>query len=221
MQLKPWVDHGLLPQHPPSAHLLHQRHSMCLITRSCSYCFWSESIFNFEMTNLELHLSLWHHELLVVFQAAAFTRSPDSLENLPPRARETTTTKAAAALTVSWATAGEAMDRRGAGGLQYPQTLGGRTRTNKKQGWLCGLRALWRHDNDTLKTNKLHSCFSLVSSLRFRPDNRASARVWKSQLLPHDGSLCAAAPLGGSHGHVTGSWKILCRPQSVFAIVPT
>lgn len=221
MQLKPWVDHGLLPQHPPSAHLLHQRHSMCLITRSCSYCFWSESIFNFEMTNLELHVSLWHHELLVVFQAAAFTRSPDSLENLPPRARETTTTKAAAALTVSWATAGEAMDRRGVGGLQYPQTLGGRTHTNKKQGWLCGLRALWRHDNDTLKTNKLHSCFSLVSSLRFRPDIRASARVWKSQLLPHDSSLCAAAPLGESHGHVTGSWKILCRPQSVFAIVPT
>lgn len=86
------------------------------------------------MTNLELHLSLRHHELLVVFQAAAFTRNPDSLENLPPRARETTTTKAAAALTVSWATAGEAMDRQGVGGQQYPQTLGGHTRTNKKQG---------------------------------------------------------------------------------------
>lgn len=179
MELRPWVDHGLLPQHHPSARLLHQRHNICLIPCSCSYCFWSESIFNFQMMNLELHLSQQHHELLVVFQAAAFTRSPDSLENLPPRAREMMTMKAAAALTVSWATAGEAMDRRGVGGQQYPQTLGDRTRTNKKQGWLCGLRALWCHDNDTLKTNKLHSCFSLVSSLRFRPDDWASAQSLK------------------------------------------
>lgn len=160
----------------------------------------------------KLRLRPWHHELLVVFQAAAFTRSPDSLESLPPRARETTTTKAAAALTASWATAGEAMDRRGVGGQQYPQTLGGRTRTNKKQGWLCGLRALWRHDNDTLKTNKLHSCFSLVSSRRF---SLTTGRQPESE-----SPSCCRSSRGKSqprHGLV----EILCRPQSVFAVVPT
>lgn len=38
--------------------------------------------------------------------------------------------KAAAALTASWATAGEIMDRRGVGGPRRPQTLGGHTATS-------------------------------------------------------------------------------------------
>lgn len=59
-------------------------------------------------------------------------RSPDSLESHPLKAREMTTAtmKGVAALTVSWVTAGEAMDKGGAGGPQCPQTLEGHTPTN-------------------------------------------------------------------------------------------
>lgn len=76
MQLKPWVDHGLLPQHPPSAHLLHQRHSMCLITRSCSYCFWSESIFNFEMTNFSFMWACGIMNCLLCFRLLHLREAP-------------------------------------------------------------------------------------------------------------------------------------------------
>lgn len=106
-----------------------------------------------------LTMNTWEEGLQ---SAAAFTRSPDSLENLPLRARETTTTKGVAALTASWATAGEAMDKPGVGGPRYPQTLGGHTRTNEMQGWSCGLRAIWRHDNDTLKKKKNNCTLVLV-----------------------------------------------------------
>lgn len=57
--------------------------------------------------------------------AAVFMRSPGSSESHPPKAREKTMTKGVAALTVSWVTAGEIMDRGGAGGPQCPQTLAG------------------------------------------------------------------------------------------------
>lgn len=63
--------------------------------------------------------------------AAVFMRSPDSLESRPPKAREKMMMKGAAVHTVSWATAGEAMDRGGVGAPQCPQTLEGRTPTNE------------------------------------------------------------------------------------------
>lgn len=53
--------------------------------------------------------------LAAVFQVAVFTRSRGSLASRPLKARETMRTKAAAALTASWATAGEVTDRREAG----------------------------------------------------------------------------------------------------------
>lgn len=63
--------------------------------------------------------------------AAVFMRSPDSSESPPRKARETTMTKAAAALTASWATAGEALDRGGAWVPRCPQTLEAHTTTEK------------------------------------------------------------------------------------------
>lgn len=63
--------------------------------------------------------------MYVVFQAAVFMRSPDSLESRPLKAREMMMVmmmKGAAVLTVSWATAGEALDRGGVQGPQCPQT---------------------------------------------------------------------------------------------------
>lgn len=67
-----------------------------------------------------------------VFQAAVSMRSLDSSESRRPRARETTTTKGAAALTVSWATAGETTDRRRAGAPRRPQTLEAHTPTSER-----------------------------------------------------------------------------------------
>lgn len=58
--------------------------------------------------------------LITVFQVVVYMRNRGSLVSLPPKARETTTKKAAAALTASWATAGEVMDRREGGVLQPP-----------------------------------------------------------------------------------------------------
>lgn len=69
--------------------------------------------------------------LCIVFQAAVFMRSPDSLENRPLKVRERMMMKAVAVLIVSWATAGEAMDRGGVEGPQCPQTLEAHTHTNK------------------------------------------------------------------------------------------
>lgn len=84
----------------------------------------------------QLTMSTWEEGLQ---SAAVFMRSPGSSESRPPKARETKrTTKAAAAHTVSWATAGEAMDRGGAAGPQCPQTLGGRTPTNEHCGLVLG-----------------------------------------------------------------------------------
>lgn len=63
------------------------------------------------------------------FQAAVFMRSPDSLASHPPKARETTTKKAAAARTASWATDG-GTDRGGAAGdPRRPQSPEGLTLT--------------------------------------------------------------------------------------------
>lgn len=60
-----------------------------------------------------------------VFQAAVFTRSPDSLESRLLKARGMRTMKDVEAHTVSWVTAEEAMDKRGLVGRQCPQTLAG------------------------------------------------------------------------------------------------
>lgn len=74
-------------------------------------------------------------KLCFCFQAAVFMRNPDSLESLPPRVRATrTTTKAAAAPTASWATAGEAMDREGRAKARAPQTPGAPPPTNDQLG---------------------------------------------------------------------------------------
>lgn len=92
-------------------------------------------------------------------------RSPNSLESRPLRAREKTTKKAAAVLTASWATAGEAMDREAPGGPRRPQTPEGHTPTNERRRLIV---AAWvvspqRH------ITKLHSVFfRLVPSLRYR-----------------------------------------------------
>lgn len=62
--------------------------------------------------------------------AAVFMRSLDSLESRPLKVRGMMMMKGVAVLTVSWATADEAMDR-GGGVPQCPQTLEGHTTTNK------------------------------------------------------------------------------------------
>lgn len=68
-----------------------------------------------------------------MLQAAVFTRSPDSSESRPLKVRETMMMKGVAVLTVSWATAGETMDKEGAGRPQRPQTLEGRMPTNERR----------------------------------------------------------------------------------------
>lgn len=73
-------------------------------------------------------MNTWEEGLQSV---AVFMRSPDSLESRPLKARETMMTKGVAVLTVSWATAGEGMDRGGAGRPQCLQTLEGHTPTNE------------------------------------------------------------------------------------------
>lgn len=72
-------------------------------------------------------MSTWEEGLQ---SAAAFTRNPDSLESRPLKAREMMMMKDVAVLTVSWAMAGETMDRGGVGGPQCPQTLEDHTPTN-------------------------------------------------------------------------------------------
>lgn len=94
-----------------------------------------------------LYFSLWNEELwvsesisfacgliliqCVVFQAAVFMKSPGSSVSRPLKARETTTMKGVAALTVSWAMAGGIKDRGGVGGPQCPQTLEGHMPTSE------------------------------------------------------------------------------------------
>lgn len=67
-----------------------------------------------------------------MLQAAVFTRNPDSLESRPLKVREMMMKKGVAALTASWATGGETMDREGAQTPQCPQTLEGRMPTNER-----------------------------------------------------------------------------------------
>lgn len=78
--------------------------------------------------------------------AAVYMRSPDSLESRPLKAREMMTTKGVAVLIVSWATAGEAMDRVGVGVPRGPKTLEGHMPTNEFCR-LLGLRG--SHNNKT------------------------------------------------------------------------
>lgn len=81
--------------------------------------------------------------LTAVFQVVVFMRSRGSLASRPPKARETTTKKAAAALTASWATAGEVMDRREGAVLQRPPAQAPPTATEGWRGWL------WAHQHKT------------------------------------------------------------------------
>lgn len=83
--------------------------------------------------------------------AAVFMRSPDSSESRPLKVRETTMTKGVAALTVSWATAGEATNRGGAGAPRCLRTLEAHTPTNQHRGLIVGSEGV-------LTMTKLH-CF--------------------------------------------------------------
>lgn len=87
-----------------------------------------------------------------MFQVAVFMRSHDSLASRPLKARETTTMKGVAVLTVSWATAGETTDRGEVGVPQCPQTLEGPTPTNEYCRLLVGSEAF-------LTTTNLHPFF--------------------------------------------------------------
>lgn len=96
-----------------------------------------------------------------MFQAAVFMRSPDSSESPPLKARETMTMKGVAALTASWATAGEAMDREGVGVPQCPRTPEGHIPTNGRCRLIGGVQAV-SHHNKTF-----FFFFSLVPSLKY------------------------------------------------------
>lgn len=104
--------------------------------------------------------------MYVVFQAAVFMRSLDSLESHPLKARETMMKKGVAVLTVSWATAGEAMDREGPGEPQCPQTLEGHTPTNEHCSPIVGSQ--WFPLTTTTTHCKTALFFRLVPSLRYR-----------------------------------------------------
>lgn len=75
-----------------------------------------------------LTMNTWEEGLQSV---AVFMRSPDSLESRRLKAREMMMMKGVAVLTVSWATAGEVMDRGGAGRPQCLQTLEDHTPTSE------------------------------------------------------------------------------------------
>lgn len=94
-----------------------------------------------------LTMSTWEEGLQ---NAAVFMRSPDSSESHPLKVRETMMMKGVAALTASWATAGEAMDRGGLGVPQCPQTLEGHTPTNVHCRLIMGSEGFSPRQNCTL-----------------------------------------------------------------------
>lgn len=73
--------------------------------------------------------------------------------------------KGVAVLTVSWATAGEVMDRGGAGVPQCPQTLEGHTPTNQHCRLIVGSEGFL---TTTMTDYKTALFFSLILSLKYR-----------------------------------------------------
>lgn len=133
-------------------------------------------IFDFKLRARNLH---WYSEgiscscrspgsiliMCVVFQAAVFMRSLDSLESRRLKARETMMKRGVAVLIVFWAMAGEAMDREGLGGPQCPQTLEGHTPNNEHCRLIVGSEWFLTTTMTHYKTALL---FRLVPSLRYR-----------------------------------------------------